>query len=43
MTGFELDKVITDPTRFIGKCKAVGCPWRIHDSRIYDGKTIEVN
>jgi hypothetical protein len=43
VTGFELDKVITDPTRFIGKCKAMGCPWRIHASRIYDGKTIEVN
>jgi hypothetical protein len=42
VTGFEFDKVITDKTRFIAKCKAQGCPWRIHASRIFDGKTIEV-
>jgi len=43
LTGFEFDKVITDQTRFIAKCKAEGCPWRIHASRISHGKTIEVN
>ena len=42
-TGFEFAKVITDQTRFIAKCKAEGCPWRIHASRISHGKTIEVN
>jgi hypothetical protein len=42
VTGFEFDKVITDKTRFIAKCKAQGCPWCIHASRIFDGKTIEV-
>jgi hypothetical protein len=40
--GFEFGKLQTDPTRFIAKCKAAGCPWRIHASRIWDGKTIEV-
>ena len=42
ITGFEFADVKTDKTRFIAKCKAEGCPWRIHASRIYDGKTIEV-
>ena len=32
----------TGPIRFIARCKAEGCPWRIHALRIYDGKTIEV-
>jgi hypothetical protein len=40
--GFELANLQTDPTRFIAKCKHEGCPWRIHASRIWDGKTIEV-
>jgi hypothetical protein len=40
--GFEFADLVTDKTRFIAKCKAEGCPWRIHASRIYDGKTIEV-
>jgi len=43
LTGFEFAKVITDQTMFIAKCKAEGCPWRIHASRISHGKTIEVN
>jgi len=38
--GFEFAKVKTDPTRFVAKCAAEGCPWRIHASRIYDRKTI---
>jgi hypothetical protein len=41
--GFEFADLHTDKTRFIAKCKAEGCPWRIHASRIYDGKTIDVN
>jgi hypothetical protein len=41
--GFEISKIITDKTRFIARSKAEGCPWRIHASRIFDGKTIEVN
>jgi hypothetical protein len=40
--GFEFGDLQTDPTRFIAKCKAEGCPWRIHASRIWDGKTIQV-
>ena len=40
--GFVFADLQTDPTRFIAKCKAEGCPWRIHASRIFDGKTIEV-
>jgi len=40
--GFEFDKVKTDPTRFIAKCAAEGCPWRIHASRLFDQKTIQV-
>ena len=42
ISGFEFADLKTDPTRFIVRCKAEGCPWRIHASRIYDGKTIEV-
>jgi len=41
--GFEFGKIIIDKTRFITRCKAEGCPWCIHASRIFDGKTIEVN
>jgi hypothetical protein len=42
--GFEFAKgVKSDPTRFIGKCKHPGCPWRIHASRIHDQKTIQVH
>ncbi|CAA0811236.1 Unknown protein [Striga hermonthica] len=40
--GFEFANLQTDPSRFIAKCKAEGCPWRIHASRIFDGKTIEI-
>jgi hypothetical protein len=39
---YELADIKTDKTRFIAKCKAEGCPWRIHASRIFYGKTIEV-
>jgi len=41
--GFELADMKTDPTRFIARCKAEGCPWRIHASRIHDRKTIQVS
>jgi len=34
--------VKTDTTRFIAKCAAPGCPWRIHASTIFDKKTIQV-
>jgi hypothetical protein len=40
--GFEFAKLKTDPTRFVAKCAAEGFPWRIHASRIYDRKTIQV-
>ena len=40
--GFEFAKLKTDKTRFIAQCKGEGCPWRIHASRIWDDKTIEV-
>jgi hypothetical protein len=40
--GFELADIKIDPTRFIAKCKVEGCPWWIHASRFFDGKTIEV-
>ena len=40
--GFELAKLQTDPTRFIAHCAAEGCPWRIHASRIFYNKTIQV-
>ena len=42
LTGFEFANIITNKTRFIAMCKAEGCPWCIHASRIFDGKTIEV-
>ena len=40
VTGFEFANIITNKTRFIAKCKAEGCPWRIHAYRIHDRKTI---
>jgi len=40
--GFEFVDLQTVKTRFITKCKVEGCPWRIHASRIFNGKTIEV-
>lgn len=40
--GFEFANLKTDTCRFIAKCVGIGCPWRIHASNIYDGKTIEV-
>ena len=40
--GFELAKLQTDKTRFIAHCAAEGCPWRIHASRIFYKKTIQV-
>ena len=40
--GFELADLKTNKTRFIAKCKSKGCPWRIHASRVFDGKTIVV-
>lgn len=40
--GFEFANLKTDKTRFIAKCAAAGCPWRIHASRLYDRKTIQV-
>ena len=40
--GFEFCGVRTDKTRFLAKCAAKGCPWRIHASRIFDNKTIKV-
>ncbi|XP_021301369.1 uncharacterized protein LOC8084237 isoform X3 [Sorghum bicolor] len=39
--GFVLTGIKTDKTRFLAKCKADGCPWRIHASRLYDNKTIQ--
>lgn len=42
VTGFELSNLQTDPTRFIAHCKHEGCKWRIHASRLSDGKTIQV-
>jgi hypothetical protein len=43
-TGFELAKGYkTDKTRFIAKCAAEGCPWRIHASTIFDKKTVQVH
>jgi hypothetical protein len=42
-TGFEFAAgVKTDTTRFIAKCAAPGCPWRIHASTIFDKKTVQV-
>lgn len=40
--GFEFAGIKTNKTRFIARCAAEGCPRRIHASRIWDGKTIEV-
>jgi len=40
--GFEFAGMQTDKTRFIAKCKSERCPWRIHASRVFDGKTIQV-
>ena len=40
--GFELAGIKTDPTRYIARCKAERCPWRIHASRLHDKKTIQV-
>jgi hypothetical protein len=34
--------VRTAKARFIAKCAAKGCPWRIHSSTIWDKKTIHV-
>ena len=43
-TGFEFAPGgKTDKSRFIGKCAAEGCPWRIHASTIFDKKIVEVN
>ena len=40
-TGFEFGaSVRTDKSRFIAKCVAEGCPWRIHASIIFDKKTV---
>ena len=40
-TGFEFAaSVRIDKTRFIAKCAAEGCPWRIHASTIFDKKTV---
>jgi hypothetical protein len=41
-TGFELAGRKTDKTRFLARCAARGCPWRIHASTIYDKKTIKI-
>lgn len=41
--GFELAPgVRTDKTRFIARCAASGCPWRIHASTIFDKKTVQI-
>ena len=40
--GFEITRLKTDLTRFIAHCAAEGCPWRIHASRVYGERTIEV-
>ena len=41
--GFALTDLKIDPTKFIARCKAEGCPWRIHASRIHVRKTIKVS
>ena len=42
-TGFEFAPGLkTDKTRFIARCAAEGCPWRIHASRLQDDRTIPV-
>ena len=41
--GFEFAPgVRTDKARFIARCAASGCPWRIHASTIFDNKTVQV-
>ena len=44
-TGFEFATpgYKTDKSRFIAKCAAEGCPWRIHASTIFDKKTVQVH
>jgi len=43
-TGFELAPGYkTDKQRFIAKCAAEGCPWRIHASTIFYKKTVQVH
>lgn len=43
-TGFEFAVGYkTDKTRFIARCAAEGCPWRIHASTIFDKKTVQVH
>lgn len=42
-TGFEFAVGYkSDKTRFIAKCAAEGCPWRIHASTLFDKKTVQV-
>jgi hypothetical protein len=42
--GFEFAPgVRTDKSRFIARCAATDCPWRIHASTIFDKKTVQVN
>ena len=40
--GFEFTGLKTDHTRFIAHCAEEGCPWRIHASKVYGERTIEV-
>ena len=44
-TGFEFATAgyKTDKSRFIAKCAAEGCPWRIHASTIFYKKTVQVH
>jgi len=43
-TGFELAPGYkSDKQRFIAKCAAEGCPWRIHASTIFYKKTVQVH
>ncbi|CAA0838635.1 Unknown protein [Striga hermonthica] len=39
---FELHIAKTDPSRYIGGCKAMGCPWHIVGRRQPDGCTVMV-
>lgn len=39
---FEYNIVKTNPGRFIAKCAAEGCGWRIHASTMQDGVTMQV-
>ena len=43
-TGFEFAAAgyKSDKSRFIAKCAAERCPWRIHASTIFDKKTVQV-